>query len=331
MPWNIRIKDHESGTVTEQTVDQPTVHIGRDPNSDVLLKHDRVSRRHVEIRKIDGGVSVVDSSSNGTFMRKARAWIRIEGTAELSPPFTLRIAHWTVKIEDAPAPVPVEEEAEQAWDESIMIPAASLGRRTEAILVFDLCESSLIASNDDHMAYHLKQRLTQIAEPVLDEYERRFFKSTGDGFLATFDDTDKALNAAIKVEDHIQYRNQRTSNLPIHYRIALHYGDVWAISAGGEDVHGHDVNVTFRIEGVQSPAFTEVIELFPKRDRILCSGRFQHAVQDTVERLSQECVHCGAATLKGITDPVDIFWLKTKYSIVDLDSTLALRSAPVPR
>ncbi len=330
MAWKLRIKDHKSGSVSEQTLDLPTVHIGRDPNGDVTLKHDRVSRRHVELRKnAAGGVSVTDSSSNGTFVRESNERVRIEGMRDLIPPCVLRIAHWTVKIEEAAAPEPVEDEAEQTWDQSVMIPVASLGKRSEAILVFDLCESSLIASKDDHMAYHLKQRLTQIADPILEEYNRRFFKNTGDGFLATFEDADKALQAAIKVEDHIQYRNQRTSNLPIHYRIALHYGDVWAM--GGDDVHGNDVNITFRIEGVQSQAFPDVTALFPKRDRILCSRHFREVAEDGVQSLASECVHCGAATLKGITAPVDVYWLKTQYSIEDLDSTLAIRSIPTPR
>ena len=329
MAWKLRIKEHNSGSVSEQILDQPTVHIGRDPNGDVALRHDRVSRRHVELRATDRGtISLTDSSSNGTFVREDDKWVRFEGTVELPLPFVLRIAHWTIKVDEGSTPKPAEEEAEQTWDQSVMIPVANLGQRTEAILVFDLCESSLIASKDDHMAYHLKQRLTQIAEPILDEYGRRFFKSTGDGFLATFADSEKALQAAIKVEDHIQYRNQRTSNMPIHYRIALHYGDVWAISAGGDDVHGNDVNITFRIEGVQSSEFPSVITLFPKRDRILCSDAFREIVKDSVDRISSECLHCGAATLKGIVDPVDIYWLKTEHSIDDLDSTLALRSRP---
>ena len=329
MAWKLRIKDHNSGEVSEQILDQALAHIGRDPNGDVTLKHDRVSRRHVELRTATpGNVSVTDSSSNGTFVREDDKWVRIDGTIELTLPFVLRIAHWTVKIEAVVAPKAVEEEAEQTWDQSVMIPVARLGHRTESILVFDLCESSLIASKDDHMAYHLKQRLTQIAEPILDEFGRRFFKSTGDGFLATFEDAGKALATAIKVEDHIQYRNQRTSNMPIHYRIALHYGNVWAISAGGDDVHGNDVNITFRIEGVQSVAFPSVIALFPKRDRILCSGAFYERVKDTAKNVSSESLYCGAASLKGIVDRVDIYWLKTQHSIEDLDSTLAIRSGP---
>ena len=329
MAWKLRIKDHNSGAVSEQILDQASAHIGRDPNGDVALKHDRVSRRHVELRSgAPGTVAVIDSSSNGSFVREDDKWVRIEGSVELPLPFVLRVAHWTLKVEEIATPKPAAEEAEQTWDQSVMVPAASLGHRTEAILVFDLCESSLLASKDDHMAYHLKQRLTQIAEPILDEYGRRFFKNTGDGFLTTFEKVENALEAAIKVEDHVQYRNQRTSNMPIHYRIALHYGNVWPISSGGDDVHGNDVNITFRVEGVQSNAFPNAISLFPKRDRILCSGAYYELVKEKVKSASSESLHCGAATLKGIVDPVDIYWLKTQHSFEDLDSTLAIRTSP---
>ncbi len=53
-----------------------------------------------------------------------------------------------------------------------MILVASLGQRAEPILVFDLCESSLIANKDDRVAYHMNRRLTQIAGPILEEYGR---------------------------------------------------------------------------------------------------------------------------------------------------------------
>jgi class 3 adenylate cyclase len=303
-----------------------TLQIGRDPNCDVVLDHERVSRRHVELKVDDAGVaSVSDLSSNGTFLRAGDEWVRIDGSISISPPTTIRIAHFTIKLEEVIVPVPVAEEGEQTWDQSVMIPASSLGQRTEAILVFDLCESSLIANKDDHMAYHMKQRLNQIAEPILEEYGRRFFKSTGDGFLATFEDPDNALHAALKVEDHVQTRNQRTANEPIHYRIALHHGGVWAISSGGEDVHGNDINITFRIEGVQSNAFSDAKALFPKQDRILCSERFWSAIENPDEHKLQENLYCGAAKLKGIVDVVDIRWLKTQYADEDLDSTLATR------
>ena len=322
MRWSLRVRDHNSGSVADETVESPTVHVGRDPNSDILLRHDRVSRRHLELAPNDDGtITVHDWSSNGSFYRLGDDWVRIAGKQDLTPPFVLRIAHWTLKIN---APQPVEEQdEEQPWDQSVMIPAASLGHRIESILVLDLCGSSMIASENDHMAYHLKQRLTQIAEPILNEFGCRFFKSTGDGFLATFENAERAQKAAVKLEDHVQYRNKRTTNVPIHYRIALHHGEVWAISAGGDDVHGNDVNITFRIEGVQAPAFGEMNELFPKENRILCSGDFHRLIGANPEP-GTSYVRCGTADLKGINEPVEIYWLKTGYSLEDLNTTLAL-------
>ena len=311
MAWKLKTKDHKSGSIAEHTINQPVALIGRDSNSDVIFKHDRVSRRHVELRKTEDGVlSLVDFSSNGTFIREAKQWKRIDGTRTFDPPVMLRISHWTVQVDENGLDEEPEQQGQRAWDDSVMIPAASLRQRTEAILVFDLCESSLIASTNDHMAYHLKQRLTQIADPILQEFERRFFKSTGDGFLATFGSSEKALDAAKKIEMRIRQRNSRTSNIPIHYRIALHYGDVWAISAGGDDVHGNDINITFRIEGVQSPAFDDCPAALPERDRILCSGRFLDQLDDVIKSDGTQYIDCGAARLKGIVERVKVYWLQ---------------------
>ena len=113
----------------------------------------------------------------------------------------------------------------------------------------------------------------------------------------------------------VQSRNRRTSNTPIHYRIALHHGDVWAIDAGGDDIHGNDVNITFRIEGVQPDAFTPAAAALPRRDRILCSRAYLETVP--AARLAatvSAVVACGAADLKGITQRIDVHWLKTAYS-----------------
>ncbi|NNL99853.1 MAG: FHA domain-containing protein [Gammaproteobacteria bacterium] len=331
MAWKIRIKEHKTGSISEQTLDQPVVHLGRDPNSDIVLDHGRISRRHLKLSDTDGHMYLEESSRNGTFVRIADHWVKIHGEIGLLPPFKFRVADWSVIVDRTPEPEPVEED--QMWDQSVIIPAGSLAQQQVAILVFDLCESSLIASQDDHMAYHLKNRLNQIGDPVLAEYQRKFFKSTGDGFLATFEDSNKALAAAIKLEERIQLRNERTSNAPIHYRIALHYGETWAIMSGGEeDIHGNDVNITFRIEGAQSSAFKDVQALFPKRDRILCSARFIETLDDDdplVDR-SRE-VPCGDATLKGITEPVSIVWLKTAFSVEDLDATLATQTLHGPR
>ncbi|MCP5143603.1 MAG: FHA domain-containing protein [Gammaproteobacteria bacterium] len=313
MGWKIVLKNIEQKQRSEHEFSQRQVRFGRDPASDLVIDHPRVSRLHFTLVNRDGHSFLEDSSRNGVLLRQGGKWLRVQGEIGLIPPVLLLLPDWAIEADTIPEPVaPVEEE--QVWDQSVVIPAGSLAQRREAILVFDLCHSSSLASEDDHMAYHLKRRLTQIAEPLLAEHNRRFFKSTGDGFLATFSDSQAALVATIELENRIQQRNLRTSNVPIHYRLALHFGETWAISSGGEDIHGHDVNVTFRVEGVQSNAFPELRHPFPVQDRILCSAAFLDSLNSGGDAEKVETIVCGEANLKGIHSPTEIHWVITPYS-----------------
>ena len=304
MGWEIHLTDLERGEKTNRSFMQASVRIGRAPENELQLKHNQISRLHLTLSKEGERYFAEDSSRNGSFVKIGEHWTRISGKVEIKPPATLRFADWLARVDYV---------VEEQWDQSVMIPAGRLGKHTEAILVFDLCDSSRIASEDDQMAYHMKQRLTQIADPVLAEFGVRFFKSTGDGFLATFPDATKALAATLELENRIQHRNSKTSNAPIHYRLALHYGETWSISAGGQDIHGNDVNITFRIEGVQSEAFANLALDLPRRDRILCSASLERELaKDALSGARTE--HCGAATLKGITDPVDIYLVRTSWT-----------------
>ena len=306
MGWEIHLTDLERGEKTNRSFMQGSVRIGRSPENELQLKHNQISRLHLTLTKEGERYFAEDSSRNGTFLKVGDRWMRISGKVELKPPVTLRVADWLARVDYV---------IEEQWDQSVVIPAGRLGKHTEAILVFDLCDSSRLASEDDQMAYHTKQRLTQIADPVLAEFGVRFFKSTGDGFLATFPDPTKALAATLELENRIQLRNRKTANPPIHYRLALHYGETWSISTGGQDIHGNDVNITFRIEGVQSESFAEVSAVFPRRDRILCSANLERAVpNDAPVRSNIEPVLCGAANLKGITEPVDIYLIRTHWT-----------------
>lgn len=333
MVWKIVLTNSAGTQTTERRVDRPLIRFGREAGNEVVINHPRVSRLHCSLIHNSGRNFLRDSSRNGVMLGSGNEWNRVSGEIGILTPIRLLLPDWTVDIDwiderpqavtlvprtaapppksDSPEPQPEE----QHWDQSVIIPAGRLKQRKEAVLVFDLCESSIIASKDDHMAYHLKSRLSQIAEPLLAEHRRRFFKSTGDGFLATFDSCGSALKATVELEDRIQQRNQRTQNTPIHYRLALHFGDTWEISAGAEDIHGHDVNVTFRIEGVQAPSFTDRRAEFPARDRILCSDDFLVALRrETGSEAGYRFIGCGTAALKGIDEPVAIHWIATRYS-----------------
>lgn len=303
MGWEIRLTDLERGGQTARSFAHNSVRIGRHTDNELVLKHNQISRLHLTLSKEGERYFAEDSSRNGSFLKQGEQWTRLEGKTELTLPATIRLADWSARI---------EYQAEEEWDKSVIMPAGHLVKRTEAILVFDLCESSRIANENDHMAYHLKQRLMQICDPVLADTGMRFLKGTGDGFLATFPSSVKAVTAALEIEKRVQQRNSRTANEAIHYRIAIHCGETWGISTGGQDIHGNDVNITFRIEGVQREAITDAAVDFPRMDRLMCSKVLLDEVsrQDSLPA-NVEPVEVGSATLKGIQDPVTIYWLKT--------------------
>jgi len=303
MGWEIRLTDIERGGQSARSFAHNTVRIGRHTDNELVLTHNQISRLHLTLSKEGDRYFAEDSSRNGSFLKDGDKWVRLEGRTELKLPVTIRLADWSARIEYA---------ADDEWDKSVIIPAGHLVKRTEAILVFDLCESSRIANENDHMALHLKQRLMQIADPVLAEHGQRFFKGTGDGFLSTFPTASKAIAAALEMEKRLRHRNSRTANEPIHYRIAIHSGDTWGISTGGQDIHGNDVNITFRIEGVQQEAIADPVCDFPRMDRLMCSKQLLDELRNTdAVPISVEPVEVGSATLKGIQDPVTIYWLKT--------------------
>lgn len=303
MGWELFLTDIPRGETSTRTFSQSAVRIGRNPDNELILKHNQISRLHLTLTKEGESYFAQDSSSNGTFLKDADGWQRLQGKVPLKLPATLRLADWTMRV---------DYEIEADWDQSVIIPAGHLAKKTEAILVFDLCESSRLANENDHLALHLKTRLMQIAEPVLTEYGKSFLKGTGDGFLATLPSASKALAAALELERRIQQRNARTDNAPIHYRIALHFGEVWGISGAEPDIHGNDVNITFRIEGAQADAFPAPTQAFPRMDRLMCSAvLLEKASEAAPLPPTVAATDIGLANLKGIQDPVRVFWLKT--------------------
>ena len=85
--------------------------------------------------------------------------------------------------------------------------------------------------------------------------------------------------------------------------------------AGSEqDIHGNDINITFRIEGVQAEAFPAASTEFPRMDRVLCSASMlASASAESLLPSGFEAIEIGAANLKGIQDPVRVLWLKTTH------------------
>lgn len=66
--------------------------IGRDPNCELTVEHPSVSRRHAELRALEGGRFALSDlgSTNGTFVLEGEDWRRVT-TAEIAPDTPLRL------------------------------------------------------------------------------------------------------------------------------------------------------------------------------------------------------------------------------------------------
>lgn len=179
--------------------------------------------------------------------------------------------------------------------------------RDETIFVLDMCGSTALAAKDERMAYHLKQRLQQIATPILQAESVRTTQSTGDGWLATFALPTQGASAAKKILAALSKRNGQSSNPPIHVRVALHAGKTYSMEGELIDMHGDALNLTFRIEGMESSRIRRPVFDVPAEDRILCSRAFMERYAAEAGSADLAATYCGAAELKGIPQPVDIF------------------------
>jgi class 3 adenylate cyclase len=114
----------------------------------------------------------------------------------------------------------------------------------------------------------------RMAREAIEGFKGREIKTTGDGFLATFDGPGKAINAATAILEGAK-------RLGIQVRAGLHVGEV---ELRGEDIGGLAVHVAARVMSA-APA-----------DRILVSS----TVKDLVIGAGIEFEELGAHELKGV-------------------------------
>ena len=122
-------------------------------------------------------------------------------------------------------------------------------RRLAAILEADVVSSSRLTEADEEATHErLKVHLEQFIDPKVREYGGRTVKTTGDGFLSEFRSVTDAVRCAIEIQ---RVMRDRERDVPkerrILFRIGVNVGDVIIEE---DDIYGHDVNVTFRLEGL---------------------------------------------------------------------------------
>ncbi len=197
--------------------------------------------------------------------------------------------------------------------ENILIPSVESDekKKEEALLVLDICNSTeFIRKYGDDAFYNLISKIGKILEYKGKQNQIEFFKSTGDGYFATFKKINEALNVAFYFLEKLKEIKEKTkSDSRVTYpgvRIALNYGPV-KIDEKGDRV-GKAVHLVFRLEGVTKKQLVNPSKNLPRfleKDRILITEDFYNKISD--EKVKRAFQYCGNYKVKGFSEPVGAY------------------------
>jgi class 3 adenylate cyclase len=316
MHWEIEIQNLNSLTGKNYVFKKTMLLIGRSVENDLVIQNTTVSRYHLQLTYKKNKCFAEDlKSANGTYIYKENKWTQFQGCIIEEPPVMLRLGKdiaITARCEDYNASDNqtnlLRLDNSQPYLSGIYCINSLM--REQTIMVLDLCESTKISEQDEIMALHLKTRLESISKFALSSSKVHCIKNTGDGFIVTFSCAIEALRTSRLILNNIKVRNNKTKNPAIHVRIGLHKGVVYMTDSADQDIHGKDVNVTFRIESLQEESFSKIISHFPDCDRILCSSSFYEALSENSNNDDIKAHFCGQACLKGFESQFDIYWIE---------------------
>lgn len=185
-------------------------------------------------------------------------------------------------------------------------------RRPMAVLFTDIAGSTAYFEKfGDMYGLAMVHKFNSIVREVVDEGSGRVIKNMGDGILATFDDADKSIRAAIAIQQRLKAANAATDeDHQFSVRVGVHYG--MGIVRSDNDVYGSVVNVASRLQGLALGG------------QIVISG----ALQQQISAGPYELAPLGSVLLKGKSEEQDLFevrWNTPANAEIDVKQTEAFR------
>jgi len=175
---------------------------------------------------------------------------------------------------------------------------------TEAILVADLCNSTDLADTyGDNFVFNIMNEFAEIIMDTARDEGVRFSKSTGDGYLMTFDSVENALQTAMVTLKVVAERNAaKEKKRRFDIRFSINQGET-RVDTNNDRV-GVAVNMAFRADGVKKesmvpgPGASAALEDFPVENRILLTEAAYNEIRKNPEYKAR---FIGFFELKGIT------------------------------
>lgn len=176
-------------------------------------------------------------------------------------------------------------------------------QKFEAIMFIDICKSTNMIDSFGELHYFQKVRAA-IDKPLTDlkkRYGCQFEKSTGDGYMLTFNDCANAVNLAVSILHSLTEYNRGISDpaQAVDIRIGMDCGQVIVKEADNDRI-GDAANVAKRIEGLSLDSFVElapgVKERFVDKNRLFASAKVLTMLGDSPNMKHGEV---GWAEMKG--------------------------------
>lgn len=168
-------------------------------------------------------------------------------------------------------------------------PDGKIDSAVRTFLFTDIVGSTnLTEEYGDIMAMTILRKHNEIVRDNLHINNGREVKHTGDGIMATFDSTSKAVRAALEIQKILTVYRENNPRMHLHVKIGINAGEP---VTEGDDFFGAAVQLTKRLCDLADPGQVLISEVV----KSLCMGRnFQFS-------------DLGEQNLKGFTLPVKVF------------------------
>jgi len=168
-------------------------------------------------------------------------------------------------------------------------PDGKLDSAIRTFLFTDIVNStSLTERHGDIVAMTILRKHNEIVRDSLQEHAGTEVKHTGDGIMATFMSSSKAIRSALEMQNNLKAYREKNTDIPLHVRIGINAGEP---VTEGNDFFGAAVQLTKRICDLAGPGEVLLSDVV----KGLCMGR------------SFQFEELEAQNLKGFTQPVKTF------------------------
>ncbi len=91
----------------------------------------------------------------------------------------------------------------------------------------------------------------ELFSPLIEKFNGRIVKNTGDGLLVTFNGLSNAVECAVQAQRDINENSDEADNNTMHYRMGINLGEIIVDEDG--DIFGNGVNIAARLESIAEP------------------------------------------------------------------------------